>query len=63
MSFLNIALLGGAFAFTIPLVIHLLSKSRHQRVDWAAMFLLEQVVRQAGFRQRFVDQGGDVLAE
>lgn len=46
MTFLNIALVGGVLAFSIPLIIHLLNKNRYQRVDWGAMFLLEQVVRQ-----------------
>jgi hypothetical protein len=46
MSFLNLALLGGALAFCIPLAIHLLNKSRYTRIDWGAMFLLEQIVRQ-----------------
>ena len=46
MTFLNIALIGGVLAFNIPLIIHLLNKNRYQRVDWGAMFLLEQVVRQ-----------------
>lgn len=52
MTFLNIALLGGALAFNIPLIIHLLNKSRYKRVDWGAMFLLEQVVRQNRKRVR-----------
>ena len=52
MSFLNIALLGGVLAFNIPLIIHLLNKSRFTRVDWGAMFLLEQVVRQNRKRMR-----------
>lgn len=52
MTFLNFALLGGVLAFNIPLIIHLLNKSRYQRVDWGAMFLLEQVVRQNRKRVR-----------
>lgn len=46
MTFLNLALLGGVLAFNIPLIIHLLSKSRYKQVDWGAMFLLEQIMRQ-----------------
>ncbi|MFI4859767.1 MAG: BatA domain-containing protein [Phycisphaerales bacterium JB063] len=52
MTFFNIALLGGVFALAIPLAIHLLSKSRFRRVDWAAMFLLEQVMKQNRRRVR-----------
>ena len=46
MTFLNLALLGGVLAFNVPLIIHLLSKSRYKQIDWGAMFLLEQVIRQ-----------------
>jgi len=46
MTFLNLALLGGLLAFNVPLIIHLLSKSRYKQIDWGAMFLLEQVIRQ-----------------
>jgi len=52
MTFLNFALLGGAFALAVPLAIHLLSKSRFRQVDWAAMFLLEQVMKQNRKRVR-----------
>lgn len=45
MTFFNLAMLGGAAALTIPLVIHLLSRSRFQVVPWGAMHLLESVVR------------------
>ncbi|TWU07743.1 BatA domain-containing protein [Stieleria varia] len=45
MSFLNWALLGGAMAFTIPLVIHLMHRSRFTTVDWGAMHLLASVIR------------------
>ncbi len=45
MSFLNWILLGGAFAFTIPLVIHLLNRSRFKVVDWGAMQLLEAALQ------------------
>lgn len=45
MNFLNIALLGGAFALAIPIIIHLFHKSRFQVVKWGAMHLLEKVIR------------------
>ncbi|MEM0924941.1 MAG: BatA domain-containing protein, partial [Planctomycetota bacterium] len=45
MSLLNAALAFGAFAFSIPLVIHLLFRSRYTTLDWGAMYLLESVVR------------------
>ncbi|MEI8064530.1 MAG: BatA domain-containing protein, partial [Verrucomicrobiota bacterium] len=41
MSFLNLILLGGAAAASIPLIIHLLHKSRFKVVNWAAMHLLD----------------------
>ena len=46
LGFLNAALLAGAFAATLPVLIHLLSKRRRKRVEWGAMFLLEQIVRE-----------------
>jgi hypothetical protein len=46
MGFLNAALLLGAMAFVVPLVIHLLNRSRFQTVDWGAMHLLESVALQ-----------------
>ncbi|MES2572680.1 MAG: BatA domain-containing protein [Verrucomicrobiota bacterium] len=45
MSFLNLALLGGAAAFLIPILIHLFHKSRFEVVKWGAMHLLESVIR------------------
>lgn len=45
MSLLNAALAFGAFAFAIPLIIHLFFRSRFKTVDWGAMYLLESVVR------------------
>jgi len=41
MTFLNVALLFGAVAFVVPLIIHLLNRSRFQVVPWAAMHLLD----------------------
>ncbi len=40
MNFLNLALLGGAAALAIPIIIHLFHKSRFQVVKWGAMHLL-----------------------
>jgi len=42
MTFLNSLLALGTLAFTIPLVIHLLNRSRYRTVDWGAMIFLEQ---------------------
>jgi hypothetical protein len=42
---LNGILALGALAFTVPLAIHLLFRSRFRTVDWGAMHLLESVVR------------------
>jgi len=41
MIFLNAILLFGAAAFSIPLIIHLLNRSKFQTVDWGAMLFLE----------------------
>ena len=40
MTLLNGLLAFGAAAFTIPLFIHLLHRSRYQTIDWSAMHLL-----------------------
>ncbi|MEX2215652.1 MAG: BatA domain-containing protein [Phycisphaeraceae bacterium] len=45
MTFLNIALVGGVLAFNIPLIIHLLNRSKFKTVKWGAMHLLAPVVR------------------
>ena len=45
MSFQNPALAWGALAFAVPLVIHLLNRSRFRTVDWGATHLLAEVVR------------------
>jgi len=44
-GFINGALLAGAFALAIPIIIHLFHKSRFQIVKWGAMHLLEAVIR------------------
>lgn len=45
MAFLNWMLIFGAGLFTIPVIIHLLNRSRFRVVKWGAMHLLEPVVR------------------
>lgn len=45
MTFLNGILAFGSLAFTVPLAIHLLFRSRFRVIDWGAMYLLEPVVR------------------
>jgi hypothetical protein len=45
MTFLNSALAFGALAFVIPLVIHILNRSRFKTVEWGAMHLLESVIK------------------
>ncbi|MEJ7592521.1 MAG: VWA domain-containing protein [Planctomycetaceae bacterium] len=45
MTFLNGALTFGALAFAIPLIIHILNRSRFRTVAWGAMHLLESVIK------------------
>ncbi|MDM4018019.1 BatA domain-containing protein [Roseiconus lacunae] len=45
MNLLNGVLALGAFAFSIPLLIHLFFRSRFTSVDWGAMHLLQNVIR------------------
>ena len=45
MTLLNGILALGALAFTVPLAIHLLFRSRFRTVEWGAMHLLDAVVR------------------
>ncbi|NUQ64885.1 MAG: BatA domain-containing protein [Pirellulales bacterium] len=45
MTLLNGILAFGAAAFAIPLLIHLLNRSRFRTVEWGAMHLLESVLR------------------
>lgn len=45
MTYTAKALLFGMLAFLIPLIIHLLNRSRHRRIQWGAMHLLNRVVR------------------
>ena len=53
MSFLNSALAWGACAAAIPLILHILNRSRFRRVEWGAMHLLESVVKVNHKRFRF----------
>jgi len=50
--FANPALLGGAAAGSIPIIIHLLNKQRFKRTVWAAMHWLWAAQRKAHKRQR-----------
>lgn len=52
MSFLNVILLGGMAAFSLPLIIHILNKRRFKQVQWGAMHLLAPVVRKNNQRIR-----------
>lgn len=45
MTFLNGALALGTLAFAIPLIIHVLNRSRFRTVEWGAMHLLESVIK------------------
>lgn len=45
MTFLNQSLAYGAAAFLIPLVIHIINRSRFRTVEWGAMHLLESVLQ------------------
>ena len=45
MTFLNQILTFGAAAFAIPLVIHILNRSRFKQVEWGAMHLLDSVIK------------------
>ena len=45
MNFLNLAMVGGVAALSIPLIIHLFHKSRFKIVPWGAMHLLVAVLR------------------
>ncbi len=55
MSFLTPWLLIGVAAVAIPVLIHLLSRYRHRRLEWAAMELLRRAVRVRTRRLRLED--------
>ncbi len=44
MIFGNPLLAWGALAFSIPLILHILNRSRFRKVEWGAMHLLESVI-------------------
>ncbi|MEZ6123293.1 MAG: VWA domain-containing protein [Planctomycetaceae bacterium] len=45
MNFLNSLRWPGALAFCIPLILHILNRSKFKRIEWGAMHLLEAVVK------------------
>ena len=53
MSFMNLALLGGVAAAAIPILVHLISKSRYREVKWGAMHLIELTLKSQQRRLRF----------
>lgn len=53
LGFINPALLGGLGLAGVPILIHLLSRRFHRRVEWAAMRLLREAERKMRRRVRF----------
>ena len=45
MTFLNALLAFGATAFAVPLIIHLLNRSKYLTIDWGAMEFLDSSVK------------------
>jgi len=45
MSFANGILLFGALAFAIPVILHILNRSRFKTIEWGAMHLLDSVIK------------------
>ena len=45
MTLLNGILAFGAAAFIIPLIIHIMNRSRFRTIEWGAMHLLDSIVR------------------
>lgn len=45
MTFLNALLAFGATAFSVPLIIHLLNRSKYLTIDWGAMQFLDSSVK------------------
>ena len=52
MTFLNFILLGGLAAASVPLIIHLLNRSRPRIMKWGAMHLLDAALKQNSRRLR-----------
>jgi hypothetical protein len=55
MTFMNLFLLGGVAAFSVPLIIHLLNRSRFRTIEWGAMHLLDSAF-QANNRRIRIEQ-------
>lgn len=55
MSFLSPWLLFGALGVAVPILVHLLSRYRHRRLEWAAMELLRRAVHVKTRRIRLED--------
>jgi hypothetical protein len=53
MTLLNGALAFGALAALIPIILHILNRSKFRQVEWGAMHLLESVVKVNHKRFRF----------
>ena len=53
MSFMNLALLGGAAAAAVPILVHLISRSQPREVKWGAMHLIELTLKSQQRRLRF----------
>jgi hypothetical protein len=45
MTFVHLMMLFGGLAFTVPLLLHLLHRRKHQMIDWGAMHLLESIIQ------------------
>ncbi len=52
MTLVNGIMMLGALGLAVPVIIHLLNRSRYQRVPWAAMHLIEPLVRKNSRRIR-----------
>src|ERR1700760_3551165 len=57
MTFLNSPMLAGLAAALLPLVIHLLNRSRYRNVDWAAMMFLDAMEPRADHTARLKQWG------
>src|SRR6059036_3839729 len=55
MSFLNPIMLAGLAAVTIPILIHLLTRRKFQKVVWAAMRFIQASVEKNQKRMRLED--------
>ncbi len=52
MNFLNIILVGGVAAGTIPIIVHLISRSKPREIRWGAMHLIELTLQKQQRRLR-----------